>query len=487
MIRANTVVSFNDEVQIQDVESKPELNGEHGTIVRKRNTRKGSRWAVKVNGFPEAFSFKADKLKLLTSDEERFFPGAGVLIQNLQSKTELNGRSACLVNLVAADRWAVQLGGPELGHVSVKRCNLELLSAQIAPPLSHSNWDENIAEIDALASFLVRDFVEGPGCYPVLNMLERVKYSHDSEEIFPASTGKASVKKPHTAATWSDLPKAESERLFYKLSLSIRCSELVFYFAEMVMRLGENPRFQGTRCGGSSRNVGEEIFPNMFICVGYVKHQYRKLRVVGDFGQNHWQHSTLVHNKSRNHTWIEFIRSAEEDHGDPRNRVIIDLAAAQFDARTPGKSFLVTSGLDARYHKCYETPLQAMPVQFGKWMCLQNVVKFDGLHLVENIKRLLRDYKLTVPLDGRSYHRPCHSCLDAHKVLLDILLPLEARNFGGVGPGVLNAAVERDPKFLELEEDCGVTMTQLIEWDQKAFNSMMRAFGTEAFQREGVP
>lgn len=417
--------------------------------------------------FPNVYMLKSKKLRIPLPP--RYAAGALAKVHGLQGKPELNGLAACLVAKLAvpdggAQRWTIQLGdGDHLQHVSVEVSNLELVASTIdapAPSLPLQLDEKNIVEVDCLAAFLVHDFVEGLGAYPVIRRLARVQSDGKSEELFPEQAKSSS--KSHTAASWSDLGGA---RLFYKMSLSIRCSEMVFLFAEIANRLEQT----------HSMAFQNSIFSKMWICCGFVTHDYQRLHLRGDFGQNHWQHSKLVHNQSRNHFWIEFPRG-DADANDQQSRVLLDLAGAQFDIRTPGKSFAVSSGTDSRYRKVFEIPLSGAPVYFAKWVCAQNNVKFEGQHLVDNVSRIVKTQKLS---------DPPNSCLDAHAVLLDQLLKLESF-MGPVGKGVLRKAAGNNAKMRVLEENCGVSISDLEAEEEVAMATMLSTMGMGSMRREVI-
>lgn len=198
-----------------------------------------------------------------------------------------------------------------------------------------------------MASLLVHDFVEGSQSYPVIRRLEMLRVCTDREELTPDS-GSSGKQWPQT---WSDLPLSESQRLFYNMSLCGRCSELVYAFADLVNGMS----------GKVSPMYRHRVLAGMFICVGFVTHDYRRLALTKNFGQTYWQHSTQVHNGARNHFWVEFPKpgARPDDQG---NRIILDLTAAQYDMRAPRSNVQVVHGQDRRYRKCYELPCTCAPI-----------------------------------------------------------------------------------------------------------------------------
>jgi len=459
----DALFSIGTPVDICGVDKKPELNGKCGKIAQ----RKGSRWGVVVDGFPNVYILKQDKL-CIRPPSYPLFPGAVVRINGLKGKPELNGRIACAVGKHeggnGVDRWGVQLDAGELQHISVKGANLEVVNPHVSPALMQIEWDATIAEVDALAAFIVNDFVEGPGRYHVRRRLAKVRIGDGFEELFPETTG---PEESYSLAAWSHLPEADATRLFYKMSVSMRCTELSFYFAEIANRMAHarrNPQFRGS------------VIPKMFFCCGFVRHDYRSLRLHADFGNNNWQHSHVVNNQSRNHFWIEFPQDGAPA-ADHKNRIILDLAAAQFDMRIPGKSFLVSTGSDSRYHKCFEVPISCAPVYFAKWMCSLNLVNFDGFHLIENIQRVVRDHNIG---------EVSQSCLDAHAHLKDVLTRLESRKGGGVGKDEFFWKVCDTAKMKTLERDCGMTMSLLEQREQQALMTMESTMGSGSMVRISV-
>ena len=150
-----------------------------------------------------------------------------------------------------------------------------------AVPSVNLAWDARVEEIDRLASFLVQNFVEGTGRYPVLRWLARLRMDDESEELF-AGAGRGAFVTAQTPVTWSDLPVDKSRRLFYKMSLTMRCNELVYLFAEMVnicFGLADSPRCLLSFLGLDIRDI--------CICCGFVQHQYQTLSIMDGFGVNY--------------------------------------------------------------------------------------------------------------------------------------------------------------------------------------------------------
>ena len=130
----------------------------------------------------------------------------------------------------------------------------------------------------------------------------------------------------------------------------------------------------------------------------------------------------------------------------------------------PGKSFVVSSGSDVRYHKCYEVPICRAPVHFSNWLCAKNTDKFDGQHLVDNIWRLAPSCELVTVVP---------SCVDAHQRLYDTLLDEERNSvFGSVFPGVLRSAMNDSSRMRALEKKCGITMEEIGKPEEEALWTM---------------
>jgi len=212
-------------------------------------------------------------------------------------------------------------------------------------------------EIVELASSVVRGFVEGPGSYPVVRRLASFRRA-PGEEVLTPEGGQA---HPHlTPRNWAacDLDRSAAHRLFYKMALGGHCSELCYLYLEVLNALAAErlPVFEGRRVRGA------------WLCVGFVTHDYRKLTLEADFGQNYWQHSTGLHCGARNHFWIEFPLPGT-DPNDWTEHVILDLSAIQFDM--PGlreNAYVhVTRAPDERYRKCYAIPSTSIPIHFINW------------------------------------------------------------------------------------------------------------------------
>ena len=92
---------------------------------------------------------------------------------------------------------------------------------------------------------VLQDFVEGPRSYPVIRKLSKFKMDNGTEELYPANGS----EKRLLPTTWCDLELSQSERLFYKMSLSGRCSELTYTFVDLINGMAEKqlPTFSWQR------------------------------------------------------------------------------------------------------------------------------------------------------------------------------------------------------------------------------------------------
>eukprot|EP00415_Alexandrium_ostenfeldii_P000931 UN0931 len=236
------------------------------------------------------------------------------------------------------------------------------------------------------------------------------------------------------------------------MSLCGRCSELVYAFTDLVNGMSErsHPAFRGSE------------LPGIFICVGFVTHEYRRLALTQDFGQNYWQHSKQVHNGARNHFWLEFPQPGAEP-GDQGHRMILDLSAAQFDMRTPRSLALVIRGQDPRYRKCYELPCTTAPLHFLNWAGERNNTNFDAKHCTETVARFQK--KCALP-------RPSPSCSDAHATLKSILM-----NSGDLRAGTLTPLAMESPEVHRMEKACGITLMDLGKMEASAAMTMRRELG----------
>ena len=63
------------------------------------------------------------------------------------------------------------------------------------------------------------------------------------------------------------------------------------------------------------------------------------------------------------------------DPGQELERIVLDLAAAEFKIRNPDPQkfffFLMTTP-DPRCRKCYEIPVTAVAIHFARWVCDKN-------------------------------------------------------------------------------------------------------------------
>ena len=392
----------------------------------------------------EGLSLKKSNLKLLMPKAYlQLSAGSFVEVHSLQSRPEWNGRIASVVQLLG-ERWAIQIEGQD-EPVSLKPENLRLTTFH--HPLPSLELQQSI-DLETLASMVLQDFVEGPRSYPVIRKLSKFKKDNGSEELHPA---KASEKRL-LPTTWCDLELSQSERLFYKMSLSGRCSELTYTFVDLINGMAETqlPTFRGKGLAG------------MFLCVGFVTHPYRRMHLMSDFGEVYWQHSRQVHNGARNHLWMEFPVPGASPH-DQRKRMILDLAGAQFDMHTPGKRFVLVKGQDKRYQKCYEIPCTVAPLHFLLWSAKLNNVNFDAKHLVESIYRLRHQMNIS-----SNYS----SCTQGHVLLTQIL-----NETGMLGPGALATQLFEEPRIRPLEQACGMRLSHLNEMETTAAGTMRAALG----------
>ena len=435
-----TIFAIGAAVRLHGLLRKPELNGCIGTLVEDL----GERWGTQIEGELAPVSLKKSNLQLVMPEGYwELAPGSLATIHGLQSRIDLNGKAASLAQFVG-ERWAVQIEDSE-DLVRLKASNLSPLFCGSLPTAS---WERDIAELESLANIVLQEFVEGAAAYPVCRRLGSLKVTPTSQELRPVAT-RAGRYFPDS---WCDLEIGESERLFYKMSLCSRCSELTYTFADVVNHLANagTPVFRGSEIAG------------MFICVGFVVHAYRRVHLVEDFGQVYWQHSRQVHNGSRNHAWLEFPLPGAPP-SDQKARVILDLSAAQFDMCSPMKRFGLVRGQDQRYRKCYELPCTAAPLHFLNWAAAQNNVRFEAKHCVQSI----RTFRQKLGLSGGV------SCIDAHQILDAIL-----DQIGVAGPGQLLAQVSTSPKLCRVEEACGMRLEALREMDATAAGRMRQELGT---------
>lgn len=214
----------------------------------------------------------------------------------------------------------------------------------------------NDVDVLDLAHDTVLRFVEKDG-YPVIRELTFVEQSEDEELLVPGIPGPPDRSLgPHN---WAPLQSPdEAHRLFYKLALGGHCSEVSYLYLEL---------FNSVKRQGTHRLVfrGQKI-RDMKLCVGFVAHKYRKLRLAGDFGMNYWQHSQEVHCGARNHVWLEF--STFGNNGG----FVLDLTGIQFDM-TGSKDVKYVHVCQAsdpeykNYEKCYDISSKQMPIHFLHW------------------------------------------------------------------------------------------------------------------------
>ena len=390
----------------------------------------------------------------------RLHAGEIVVVMGIKSKPTLNGRLGSLANS-RGNRWAVLVAG--LGQqVSLKPENLKqprqgTTTVPAAVSLSAAQ-ESSLVDVELLAELVMWDFVEGKEAYPVFRKLARAVADGDSERLFPGpSSGRRELP-----ATWSDLEPSESHRLFYKMALCGRCSELVYTFAECANMIADvrTLTFKDAQLAG------------MFICVGFVTHAYRRLKLEGDFGANYWQFSTKVHNQAKNHAWLEFPLPGASPH-DQSKRMILDLAAQQYDMRMPTGNVQIIPGQDERYRKSYELPFTSAPIHFLMWACQRNNVNFDGRHLAETIQRLR-------PRLGISSSTSLVSLTAARDLLTEW-----ARM--GLPPGMLLQLAQDSPEVDALGVACGISLGSLLRMDQDAASEMRATLGAGPSHEAGGP
>ncbi|CAE7425513.1 unnamed protein product [Symbiodinium sp. CCMP2592] len=427
-------------VRLHGLQRKPELNGCTGRLTQDMG---GDRWGTKIDGQELFVSLKASNLQLLMPEGYwHLAPGSFVQVHGLQSRSDLNGKKASLAQFLG-ERWVVQIEGSE-DMVSLKPGNLSPLAccSQLT-----ASWESDLRDLESLASMVLQEFVEGPDAYPVVRRLGKLKVTKKAEELDPQTLPRDRLYP----RTWCDLELGESERLFYKMSLCSRCSEVNYIFADVLNQMAGQctPVFQGADIAG------------MFLCVGFVVHAYRRLHIKQNFGQVYWQHSQRVHNESRNHVWLE-IPLPGASPGDQNARLILDLTAAQFDMCSPRKRFGMVRGQDRRYKKCYELPCTMVPLHFLNWAADRNNVRFEGKHCVEAIKTF--EKKLMV-----SGGLCCSDSLGILEAILD--------RIGTVGPGQLLKEALESSELRSFEQACGMKLEALRKMDHTAAQSMRDALG----------
>ena len=438
-----TVFAVGAAVRVHGLVQRPELNGCLGKLTEKK---KGGRWGTQLEEQPLPVSLKTSNLQLrMPEGYWQLVPGSLAEIHGLQSHSDLNGKVESLAQNLG-EGWRLQVEGSE-DTVSVKPSNLSPLASR---PLPSTSWESDLSELEALATIVLQELVEGRSAYPVVRRLGRMEATQMAEKLYPVGPRSARLL-PHT---WSDLEIGESERIFYKMSLCSRCNEVTYMFTDIINQLADvrAPVFRGSEIA------------DMFLCVGFAVHAYRRLHIGEDFGQTYWQHSQKVHNGSRNHIWLEFPLPGALP-SDQSARLILDLSAAQFDICSPGKHFGLVRGQDPRYKKCYELPCTMVPLHFFNWAANRNNVRFEAQHCIEGI----RIFREKLGLSGG------FSCMDAHGILVKMLDRLE--RLGVVGPGQLLAAAMESPDIKEVEQQCGMKLGALRGMEQNAARSMRAELG----------
>mmetsp|Transcript_12722 Transcript_12722/g.33761 ORF Transcript_12722/g.33761 Transcript_12722/m.33761 type:complete len:250 (+) Transcript_12722:3-752(+) len=236
------------------------------------------------------------------------------------------------------------------------------------------------------------------------------------------------------------------------MSLCGCCSEIHYMLVDLLNAIGETtlPTFRN------------QPIAEMFICVGFVTHDYKRLTLQNDFGARYWQHSTKVHNGARNHMWLEFPKPGA-DPSDQTQRVMLDLTAPQFDILMPRGIVAIIEGGDSRYTKCYELTAAYAPVHFLNWTCNRNNTEFDAQHIVDTITRFQQQFGIP---------RQPSSLPNAHAILVKIL-----RGIGVVGPGALMSEAQHCEDVKKLERACGVTLNELKSMDDVAAMRMRSTLG----------
>ena len=258
-----TVFSVGAAVRVHGLVQRPELNGCLGKLTE----YKRGRWGTQLEEQPLPVSLKTSNLQLrMPEGYWQLVPGSLAEIHGLQSRSELNGKAASLAQNLG-ERWEVQVEGNEC-MVSLKPSNLSPLASR---PLPSTSWESNLSDLEALATMVLQELVEGRSAYPVVRRLGRMKATHMTEELYPVGSRSARLL-PHT---WSDLEIGESQRIFYKMSLCSRCNQVNYMFADIVNQLADvrTPVFRGSEIAG------------MFLCIGFVVHAYRRLHIGEDFGR----------------------------------------------------------------------------------------------------------------------------------------------------------------------------------------------------------
>lgn len=442
-----TVFAVGAAVRVHGLIQRPELNGCLGKLTED----KGGRWGTQLEEHPLPVSLKTSNLQLrMPEGYWQLVPGSLAEIHGLQSPSDLNGKVASLAQNLG-ECWLVQVEGTE-DMVSLKPSNLSPLASR---PLASTSWESDLSDLEALATMVVQELLEGHSAYPVVRRLGRMKATQMAEELYPVGSRSARLL-PHT---WSDLEIGESERIFYKMSLCSRCNQVNYMFTDIINQLADvrAPVFRGSEIAG------------MFLCVGFVVHAYRQLHIGEDFGQAYWQHSQKVHNGSRNHIWLEFPLPGAPP-SDESARLILDLSAAQFDMCSPGKRFGLVRGQDPRYKKCYELPSTMVPLHFLKWSAALNNVRFEAQHCIKGI----RIFREKLGLSGG------FSCLDAHGILVNML-----DRIGVVAPGQLLAEAMESPDIKQVEQACGMKLGALLGMNDDAARSMRAELGEGPMPENG--
>ena len=209
----------------------------HHETSRKDPNRKTKAFFVGTHSFckettQEGLSLKKSNLKLLMPKAYlELAAGSFVEVHSLQSRPEWNGRIASVVQLLS-ERWAQFKSKDKMNQWA---WNLTILGLSLSIiPLPSLEVQQSI-DLESLAGMVLQDFVEGPRSYPVIRKLSKFKMDNGTEELYPANGSETRL----LPTTWCDLELSQSERLFYKMSLSGRCAELTYTFVDLINGMAE--------------------------------------------------------------------------------------------------------------------------------------------------------------------------------------------------------------------------------------------------------